>query len=151
MHTKVREAIAKRGLARSSIVVLDALLKLRQACCDPRLRKLSAANAARAKSARLERLVEMLPTMVEDGRRVLVFSQFTSMLALIEAELGAWGCPMSCSPGTRRAARIRSDGFGRALVTGILGAEAGRALALRRATWRRCWRRPRAEGLLTAM
>ena len=69
MHTKVREAIAKRGLARSSIVILNALLKLRQACCDPRLRKLSAANAARAKSAKLERLVEMLPTMVEDGRR----------------------------------------------------------------------------------
>ena len=69
MHAKVREAIAKRGLARSSIMVLNALLKLRQACCDSRLLKLSAANAARAKSAKLERLVEMLPTMVEDGRR----------------------------------------------------------------------------------
>jgi hypothetical protein len=56
MHTKVREAIAKRGLARSSIVILNALLKLRQACCDPRLLTLSAANAARVKSAKLERL-----------------------------------------------------------------------------------------------
>ncbi|MBV8615061.1 MAG: DEAD/DEAH box helicase, partial [Acetobacteraceae bacterium] len=93
MHAKVREAIAKRGLARSSIVILDALLKLRQACCDPRLLKLSSAKAARAKSAKLERLMEMLPTMVEEGRRVLVFSQFTSMLALIEAELGSLGLP----------------------------------------------------------
>ncbi|MGH7211747.1 MAG: DEAD/DEAH box helicase, partial [Acetobacteraceae bacterium] len=87
MHTKVRRAIAERGLARSGIIILDALLKLRQACCDPRLLKLATAKAAKARSAKLERLMEMLPQMLEEGRRVLLFSQFTSMLALIEAEL----------------------------------------------------------------
>ena len=87
MHAKVRAAIAKRGLAGSGIVILDALLKLRQTCCDPRLLKLATAKAAKAKSAKLERLLEMLPQMLEEGRSVLLFSQFTSMLALIEAEL----------------------------------------------------------------
>ncbi len=87
MHAKVRVAIAERGLARSGIIILDALLKLRQACCDPRLLKLKTARRGSVGSAKLERLMEMLETMLEEGRRVLIFSQFTSMLALIEARL----------------------------------------------------------------
>ena len=91
MHAKVQAAIAERGLARSGIIILDALLKLRQACCDPRLLKLKGARDGKAGSAKLERLMEMLQTMLEEGRRVLLFSQFTSMLALIEARLQAVG------------------------------------------------------------
>jgi superfamily II DNA or RNA helicase len=91
MHARVRAAIAERGLARSGIIILDALLKLRQACCDPRLLKLKAVQAARARSAKLERLMQMLPELLEDGRQVLVFSQFTSMLALIGEALDAAG------------------------------------------------------------
>jgi superfamily II DNA or RNA helicase len=87
MHARVKAAIAERGLARSGIIILDALLKLRQACCDPRLLKLKAAKSAKAGSAKLDRLLEMLPEMIDEGRRVLLFSQFTSMLALIEDEL----------------------------------------------------------------
>jgi len=86
MHQRVREEIAKKGLAKSHIVFLDALLKLRQICCDPRLLKMPQAQRVK-KSAKLERLMEMLPEMVGEGRRILLFSQFTSMLALIEAEL----------------------------------------------------------------
>ena len=99
MHARVRRAIEERGLARSGIVILDALLKLRQACCDPRLLKLGTVKAARARSAKLERLMEMLPALVEEGRRVLVFSQFTSMLALIEAELSACSLPYALLTG----------------------------------------------------
>ncbi len=87
MHTRVQAAIEAQGLARSGIIILDALLKLRQACCDPRLLKLETAKSAKAGSAKLDRLMEMLPAMLEDGRSILLFSQFTSMLALIEAEL----------------------------------------------------------------
>ena len=87
MHERVRKALAEQGLARSHIVILDALLKLRQACCDPRLLKLPSAKATRARSAKLERLMEMLPELLEEGRRVLLFSQFTSMLVLIEEAL----------------------------------------------------------------
>ena len=86
MHERVREEIAARGLAQSQIVVLDALLKLRQVCCDPRLLKLDSAKRVK-ESAKLEALLEMLREMLPQGRRVLLFSQFTSMLALIEQEL----------------------------------------------------------------
>ncbi|MCQ4162165.1 SNF2-related protein [Roseomonas sp. GC11] len=87
MHAKVKAAIASRGLARSGIVILDALLKLRQACCDSRLVKVPAAQKAKAGSAKLDRLLELLGVLMEEGRRALVFSQFTEMLALIEARL----------------------------------------------------------------
>ncbi len=92
MHDKVRAAIDAQGLARSHIVILDALLKLRQVCCDPRLVKLGAAKRVAA-SAKLAHLKDMLPELVEEGRRILIFSQFTSMLDLIEAELEMLGIP----------------------------------------------------------
>lgn len=86
MHEKVRKEIESKGIARSQIVILDALLKLRQVCCDPRLVPMEAAAKVK-KSAKLELLMEMLPEMVDEGRKILLFSQFTSMLALIEEEL----------------------------------------------------------------
>ena len=89
MHRKVREAITAKGLDRSRIIILDALLKLRQVCCDPRLVKLPSVKKSGAGSAKLVRLMEMLTELVEEGRRVLLFSQFTSMLTLIEERLAA--------------------------------------------------------------
>ena len=86
MHDRVREAVAARGLAQSGIVVIDALLKLRQVCCDPRLVKLERA-AEIEQSAKLDALLEMLEPLIADGRRILLFSQFTSMLDLIEQHL----------------------------------------------------------------
>jgi superfamily II DNA or RNA helicase len=88
MDGKLREVIAQQGLARSQIMVLDALLRLRQVCCDPRLLKMGEGTARpHHPSAKMELLLDLLPTLIEDGRRVLVFSQFTEMLALIEIEL----------------------------------------------------------------
>ena len=84
----VHDALAHKGLASSQIQILDALLKLRQVCCDPRLVQLPAARSLQA-SAKLAWLLQALPRLVAEGRRVLVFSQFTSMLALIEAALAA--------------------------------------------------------------
>lgn len=86
MNEKVREAIAEQGFARSHIVILDALLKLRQVCCDPRLVKMTSARKV-GERAKLDLLMDMLPELVNEGRRILVFSQFTSMLSLIEPEL----------------------------------------------------------------
>jgi SNF2 family DNA or RNA helicase len=90
VNEQVRAAIAATSLARSRITVLDALLKLRQVCCDPRLVKLEAARQV-TESTKLAALVEMLQEMVPEGRRVLVFSQFTSMLDLIKPELTGAG------------------------------------------------------------
>jgi superfamily II DNA or RNA helicase len=86
MHEKVRAEVDKKGLSRSHIIILDALLKLRQVCCDPRLVKLDAARSVES-SAKLELLMDLLPEMLAEGRRILLFSQFTSMLALIQEEL----------------------------------------------------------------
>ena len=86
MDARVREEIAAKGFARSQIVILDALLKLRQVCCDPRLVKVDAAKKVKER-AKLDLLMDMLPEMVVEGRRILLFSQFTSMLDLIAAEL----------------------------------------------------------------
>jgi superfamily II DNA or RNA helicase len=89
-HRRIQEVVRQQGLARSQITILDALLKLRQACCDPRLLGVNAGSTA-VPSAKLEWLSTVLPELIAAGRRVLVFSQFTSMLRLIETEVTALG------------------------------------------------------------
>jgi len=88
---KLRLVLTEQGVGRSQIMIFDALLKLRQICCDPRLVKLPAAEAlvkkGHAHSAKLATLMEMLDELLDEGRKVLLFSQFTSMLGLIEFEL----------------------------------------------------------------
>jgi SNF2 family DNA or RNA helicase len=86
VHEEVRREIERLGMARSRIAVLDALLKLRQVCCDPRLVKLESAARVHS-SAKLTWLVDTLGQLADEGRRTLVFSQFTSMLDLIKPEL----------------------------------------------------------------
>lgn len=90
MDKRVQAAIRAKGLSGSRITILDALLKLRQACCDPGLVKLDAARKV-AESAKRARLLEMLGELLAEGRRVLVFSQFVEMLKLIEADVAARG------------------------------------------------------------
>ncbi|MDQ6974358.1 MAG: DEAD/DEAH box helicase, partial [Mariprofundaceae bacterium] len=89
MQKKVRDAVATLGMEKSQIIVLDALLKMRQVCCDPRLVK--GIEASVPKSSKLEMLSNMLVEMHEEGRRILLFSQFTGMLKLIEDEVKRLG------------------------------------------------------------
>jgi len=98
---ELRQIIVERGVEHSGIVVLDALLKLRQVCCDPRLLKLQAAHGIQ-QSAKLEMLMEMLPALVDEGRNILLFSQFTSMLALIAQELDQQRIPYELLTGNSR-------------------------------------------------
>ena len=86
MDARVREAVDAKGLAGSRITVLDALLKLRQVCCDPKLVKLDAAAKVKD-SAKRHRLMEILEELMSENRKVLVFSQFVEMLRLIEGEV----------------------------------------------------------------
>ncbi|MEO0448355.1 MAG: DEAD/DEAH box helicase, partial [Verrucomicrobiota bacterium] len=91
MNAKVRDAIAAKGLNRSSIVVLDALLKLRQVCCHPKLLKVKAAAKVK-RSAKLESFLELMRDLSEnEENRILVFSQFTSMLEIIEERFAEEG------------------------------------------------------------
>lgn len=90
MERRVQEVIAEQGIERAHLYILDALLKLRQVCCHPHLLDLEAAQSVDT-SAKMELLFDLLPEMIREGRRVLVFSQFTSMLGLIQKRLAAEG------------------------------------------------------------
>lgn len=95
MDRRVREAIAAKGVTASGMEIFEALLRLRQVCCDPGLVKLDAARKVTA-SAKRARLLALLEELVAAGRKVLVFSQFVEMLRLIERDVDArgWGYAM---------------------------------------------------------
>ncbi|MGB2429159.1 MAG: DEAD/DEAH box helicase [Akkermansiaceae bacterium] len=93
MDKHVRQAMAIRG-QEAQIVFLDALLKLRQICCHPHLLQnaelettVDKLEVAAAQSAKFEHLKELLETLRKENRKVLLFSQFTSMLDIIEQHL----------------------------------------------------------------
>jgi superfamily II DNA or RNA helicase len=87
---EVLEAVGAQGLAKSRMVVLTALLRLRQVCCDLRLLKLENVNPANA-SGKLEMFGELLEEVIDGGHRVLVFSQFVGMLTLLKERLAEEG------------------------------------------------------------
>jgi superfamily II DNA or RNA helicase len=110
---QVRRVLKRKGFAGAQITILDALLKLRQVCCDPYLLK----GAAFAKTpvntmerAKLDMLRDMLPALVAEGRRILVFSQFTELLDIIGAELTSLDLPWLAltgkTPPSKRGALI---------------------------------------------
>ena len=82
MEKRVRELLKEKGVKRSHIEFLDALLKLRQACIDPSLVKLEQAKTVKS-SAKMDWLNDNVPEMIEEGRRILIFSQFVTMLSTI--------------------------------------------------------------------
>ena len=97
---------------RVRLAVFTQLLRLRQICCDPRL--VEAAPAAPAAApAKLDTFRELLEEAVDDGHRMLVFSQFTSLLALLRAELDAQGIAYCYLDGTMpaRARHAEVDRF----------------------------------------
>ncbi len=110
MHNKVKMAIDSNGIARSQIIILDALLKLRQVCCHPHLVKIPSVKKVNV-SAKLSQLMEMLPEMVEEGRRILLFSQFTSMLAIFEKQLQKHGLKYVQLTGQTKNREVPIDTF----------------------------------------
>jgi superfamily II DNA or RNA helicase len=85
-HSDVRRAIRTKGFSRSAIAILDALMKLRQVCCDPRLVRVEAARAVE-ESAKYQFFLQLLSQELAQKRRVLVFSQFAQMLELLSMGL----------------------------------------------------------------
>ena len=80
--------IATEGLAKSKIQVLEALLRLRQASCHPGLLD---PKRLQDSSAKLDLLLSHLSELVEEGHKALVFSQFTSLLAIVRNRLDEAG------------------------------------------------------------
>ncbi len=80
--------IEREGLARSKIQVLEALLRLRQAACHPGLIDKERVDEP---SAKIDMLLPQIEEVLDEGHKILVFSQFTSLLAIVRARLDAAG------------------------------------------------------------
>jgi superfamily II DNA or RNA helicase len=109
------------------MAVFTQLLRLRQICGDPRL--IDPERPAE-ESAKLNALAELLEEAIDDGHRVLVFSQFTSMLDLVGRELDALGiaaCRLDGSMTTkaRQAEVDRFNAGGRDLPVFLISLKAG--------------------------
>jgi SNF2 family DNA or RNA helicase len=83
-RTSLLARVEREGLGRSKMHLLEALLRLRQAACHPGL--LDPRRSAQA-SAKLDTLLEQLTALREEGHKALVFSQFTSLLAIVRQRL----------------------------------------------------------------
>src|SRR5258708_30268673 len=105
-----RKALLSGGKAASSgtFNVLEALLRLRQAACHPGL--LDPARRTQP-SSKLEALLVYLRDVVEEGRKALVFSQFTSFLSIVKTALDVEGIPYSYLDGKTRDRAAAVDKF----------------------------------------
>ena len=106
----VRAAIAQKGMAGSAVTILDALMKLRQACCDPRIVAVDEARRVEH-SAKYELFFQLLGDQLREGRRVLVFSQFTRMLGLLARGLDERGIDHFCLTGATQNRQSLVDRF----------------------------------------
>jgi SNF2 family DNA or RNA helicase len=104
----LNKKIASDGLQKSKIQVLEALLRLRQAACHPALIDKSKRNLP---SAKLETLMEQLREVIQEGHKALVFSQFTSLLALVREEFDRQGIRYEYLDGSTRDRKRRVDHF----------------------------------------
>lgn len=100
--------IDRHGIAKSRMHILEALLRLRQAACHPALVD---SRRAAAPSAKLDALIPALEEVVEEGHKALVFSQFTSFLALLRVRLDAAGMRYEYLDGRTRDRQERVDRF----------------------------------------
>jgi superfamily II DNA or RNA helicase len=101
----IRDKIETLGVERSTPQVLEALLRLRQAACHPGLLDETRVGEG---SAKLDLLLARLAEVVEGGHKALVFSQFTSLLAILRAQLDEQGIVYEYLDGktTRREERV---------------------------------------------
>jgi len=100
--------VNRQGLNRSKMYVLEALLRLRQAACHPGLID---NKRAKEQSAKLQTLQEQLDEVVGEGHKVLVFSQFTSLLAIVKRQLDRRGMPYEYLDGRTKDRAARIDRF----------------------------------------
>ena len=107
-HELMQLAATGASSGTMHLAALTQLLRLRQICCDPRL-----IPEQTASSAKLEAFRELLAESVDEGHRMLVFSQFTSLLGLLREELEAQGVAFCYLDGsmTARARQVAVDKF----------------------------------------
>lgn len=102
------DRIAREGIAKSKMHVLEALLRLRQAACHPGLIDKKRVGES---SAKLDMLLPQLTAVIEEGHKVLLFSQFTSLLAIVRSHLDKEGVVYEYLDGKTRDRQARVERF----------------------------------------
>jgi SNF2 family DNA or RNA helicase len=102
------QRVQSQGMGRSKMHVLEALLRLRQAACHPGLLD---AKRVGEPSAKLDVLMDQLSELQEEGHKALVFSQFTSLLAIVRKRLDDAGVKYAYLDGSTRDRQARVDAF----------------------------------------
>jgi len=110
VRQQVMGEVEKQGLAKSHIQILAALTRLRQAACDPRLLGLPR-DFGDEDSGKLVALRELIQTSIAGGHRVLVFSQFVSMLTLIRHAMEEDGVRYEYLDGSTKDRMARVESF----------------------------------------
>jgi SNF2 family DNA or RNA helicase len=107
-RTVLLDRVSRTGLGRAKLQVLEALLRLRQAACHPGL-----IDARRTKeaSAKLDVLLPHIAQALDEGHKTLVFSQFTSLLAILRMRLDADGITYEYLDGRTRDREAKVDRF----------------------------------------
>lgn len=105
----VQRAFAERGVGRSTFQVLEALLRMRQACCDPGL--LPGESGKGADSCKLDRLEELLVDIIVEDHKALIFSQWTGLLDRVEPRLKKLGINWVRLDGSTRNRQDVIDAF----------------------------------------
>ncbi|MDR2851114.1 MAG: DEAD/DEAH box helicase [Desulfovibrio sp.] len=112
LRAQVLADVDEKGLARSRMSILDALLKLRQICCHPRLLKIELPEFSKhLPSGKFEAFKNMISEIVEGGHKALVFSQFVRMLHIIRQWLESNGIPFCYLDGASKDRLEQVDRF----------------------------------------
>ncbi|MCP5518417.1 MAG: DEAD/DEAH box helicase [Verrucomicrobiales bacterium] len=119
-RNEILETVSAQGAGKGRVAALNALLRLRQICCDPRLLKTSPTSKPDPdaadqglRSGKVELFAELLEEVLDGGHRVLVFSQFVSMLTLLRRRLEAEGVDYCYLDGSTRDRGAEVDRFQR--------------------------------------
>lgn len=107
---QIHELAAEKDKNKGRMLILTALLRLRQACCDLRLLDLPGLKPGES-SGKLDLLDELLREALDGGHRVLIFSQFVSMLSLIRGQLMQSNTPFSYLDGQTKDRMAAVDSF----------------------------------------
>ncbi len=104
-RSHIGDKVRELGVKKSKIHVLEALLRLRQAACDPRLLDKNHEKPG----AKIELLIDQLAEVIDEGHKALVFSQFTSLLALVRQSVESQGWDYEYLDGKtrKRADRVK--------------------------------------------
>ena len=111
LRERVMKEVHEHGLERSGMLVLDALLRLRQACCSPRL--LKNVKGPVPPSAKQALLLDQVRDLTQAGRKVLVYSQYAGMIELIARDFDAAGIDFARMTGETRDRRTPVEQFTR--------------------------------------